>query len=471
MAGATDTRDWRYPRCVVESAAASATSATGWRRLAGSAERVALAVVAAMLTVGATIVAIVLAAKRPLSVDEADIVAAVDDGFRSSLGAALEQEPGQTVYRALMHPLAAAGAPECALRAPSIVAVLAAAALVLHVGRLLGGRRAGIVAATLLVLGATAAGIAFHARPHALAVLGVALTTALCTEALPRRSIVLWVSWAVVAAPLPLLHPACGAAVVAQLAAVAIGRHGLSRVALPAAATVGMVAGLLVAAAAVERSGATASGDESTGAFATAVAHAGAWSPVALAAAVAGVVVLARRGDRWQATLLAGLAAGPLLALGVAALAFPVHPAAAGAIALPGVALAAGCGIAAIGDRRYAAGATAAALAAPVAALVVVSATGPPADWRRAARFVESRRGAAETVVVLPPRAAPAYSHYAPDARLAAIGRGDGVWVVLRTPWAGAVDAARDVVTTPRYALLAEQSFGDDLVVQHWVRP
>ena len=64
-----------------------------------------------------------------------------------------------------------------------------------------------------------------------------------------------------------------------------------------------------------------------------------------------------------------------------------------------------------------------------------------------------------------------AFRHYAPDAPFAAVGRGDGVWVAVRSTPGGAVIAGRRVVATPRYALLEQRSFGDGLVVEHWVRP
>ncbi len=452
---------------MVESAAASPSL---WARIVAAAGRHGEELAAGVLVATAAVVGIVLA-RRPLSVDEAEIVAALDGGFRSSLEGALEHQPGQVVYRALLHPLAAADAPEWALRMPSLAATLVAAALALWTGRMLAGRFTGVVAAVLVGLGAAASGVAFVARPHALAVLAVALSTALFVAGMTRRAAVPWVAWALVTAPLPLVHPVCAAAVAAQLGALALGRHGLPRVAAPAAAAAGVVATLLLAAAAVERSGAPGPGDESGRAFAVAVATAWAWSPVALAAAAYGVVVLLRRGERWQAALLAGLAAAPLLALAVAALAFPVHPRSAVVVALPGIALAAGTGIAAIDDRRFAAVAAAAAVLAPAVALAVEATGAAPADWRSAARFVDERSGPGETVVVLPARARAAYTTYGSPERVTGVGRGDGVWVVVRTPWANAVESARDVVPTPRYALLTERTFGDELVVQHWVRP
>jgi hypothetical protein len=111
------------------------------------------------------------------------------------------------------------------------------------------------------------------------------------------------------------------------------------------------------------------------------------------------------------------------------------------------------------------------AAAASLAIGVAGAAHGPAADWPRAANWIGEHAAERETVVVVPPRARAAYLRYADGTRLHAAGRGEGVWVVLRTPTDEAIATARTVVATPRYALLEEHSFGNDLVVEHWVRP
>jgi len=92
-------------------------------------------------------------------------------------------------------------------------------------------------------------------------------------------------------------------------------------------------------------------------------------------------------------------------------------------------------------------------------------------DWQAAAAFVSARAAADETVVVVPERARPALAYYDPDARLMLEAHGNGAWVVIAGGADQALRAARTVVTTPRYALLDQRAFGDELVVQHWVRP
>ncbi|HJU46610.1 MAG TPA: hypothetical protein VJ689_00645, partial [Gaiellaceae bacterium] len=91
--------------------------------------------------------------------------------------------------------------------------------------------------------------------------------------------------------------------------------------------------------------------------------------------------------------------------------------------------------------------------------------------WRGAARFLEVEAAPDETVVALPDRAQAPLAYYAPDARVMLHARGDGAWILVAGDPEDALATARAVVDTPRYALLAQRSFGDDLVAQHWVRP
>ncbi len=454
---------------MAEDVAAATSLPSQPTRASLTGHRVALA--AAVAVVPAVAVAVALAARRPLSVDEAAVVAAVGGDLRESLGTALESEPGQTALRAFLSPLVAADAPDWALRLPSLAAALAAGALVLQAGSVIASRLAGVVAGTLLTLSVIASEAAFETSPHAVGVLAAALSTSLFVSAMTWRRAPLWVAWALVAALAPLAHPACAGVVVAQVLALAVAGRTLPRVAMVVAPVAAVVAGLFAAAAAVERSAADGPGDESAEALAVGAARAIGWSAVALALAVLGVVALVRSGSRWQATLLVGLVAGPLLAIALGAALLPVHVAAAAVIAAPGVALAAGVGVSTIGDTRVAAAACALAAAASLAAIAVSATRASDADWREASRWVEQQRGARETVVVVPPRAREAFRHYAPDAPFAAVGRGDGVWVAVRSTPGGAVIAGRRVVATPRYALLEQRSFGDGLVVEHWVRP
>ena len=200
------------------------------------------------------------------------------------------------------------------------------------------------------------------------------------------------------------------------------------------------------------------------------------WSPVVVALAVWGVIVLVRqshasRTGLWQPVLVAGLALMPLLSVLVAGVALPVFPRTALTVAAGGVALAAGVGLVSIPDRglRLASGAAVAVVA--IAALATAAAEGPKEDWRAAARDVRAKTTARDTVVLLPERSAAALAYYAPDVRTSRVGRGQGVTVVVVGAPDLAVARARPVVSPPRYALLSQQEAGSALVVQRWVRP
>jgi len=148
-----------------------------------------------------------------------------------------------------------------------------------------------------------------------------------------------------------------------------------------------------------------------------------------------------------------------------------VIPATALVVGIPGVVLAAGVGVAALPERRFQWLAGGAAAVAAVVGLVAWYAPAPTQDWRAAARFLEAEVGTSETVVVLPDRAGAALSYYSPAASLVSQARGEGAWVLVADSADNALARARTAVDTPRYALLAKRTFGDRLVVQHWVRP
>jgi hypothetical protein len=74
-------------------------------------------------------------------------------------------------------------------------------------------------------------------------------------------------------------------------------------------------------------------------------------------------------------------------------------------------------------------------------------------------------------VVVLPQRARPVFSYYAPDLRLSDVGRGEAVLVIIAGDPARATASGREVVARPRYALLSEEPAGARLVVERWIRP
>jgi mannosyltransferase len=415
----------------------------------------------------------VVAAGRPLSTDEAAAVQAASEPLGEALEQALSHDPGQVADRALLHAAAAVDRSEPWLRAPSFLAVLAALALVSWLAWMLAGRRAGVAAGAIFGIGAGAAEVSQLARPYAPALAAVALSSCLFVRALRGGGIVAWTLYALVSALLPLVHPGAATALLAHGAALVVARSSLRRLALPLLAVLGLVAGLLVVASAVDRHDASGDGDASLETLAIGLGRAVGWSPVVVALGVFGVVALAR-GRRaestWQATLVGGLAAAPLIALLVVGVGLPVFPRYALVLCAPGVAVAAGIGLDALADRTLVPLVAGGVAVVALAAIVATASTPMAEDWRSAARLVRETRGVRETVVVLPPRARAALAYYAPFVRVHDAARGDGAWLVVATA-ADPRSLARTAVTTPRYALLDERQFGDDLVVQHWVRP
>jgi mannosyltransferase len=441
--------------------AALASRASGLAALAGPLVALALGAV--------------LLGRRPLTVDEAASVAAATGRFGDVVGDALERDPAQAGYLALLHPIVQLDAGERWVRAPSVVAAAVAALLVYVIGKAIAGRLAGLAASVLLAVAGSVVAVSQQARPYTLAIAAVCLSTALFVLALRRGHAAWWALYAAASALLPLTHPAASAAVVAQIAALALvtPRPAL-RAPVVALGFVVLENALLLAAFALDRREApdvplTAAG------LAEGLARAAGWSPVVLALAAWGLVALATRrladAGPWVAVLYAGLALLPLAGLLVAALALPVLPETALVLGAPGFALAAGAGLAALPGRWLQLAAGAAAVAAGLAGAVAWYAADPPQDWRAAARAVDAERAPGETTVVLPDRARAAFAHYAPDVRLSTRARGDGAWVLVGGDPGSALRAGRAVVDTPRYALLAQRGFGDELVAQHWVRP
>jgi mannosyltransferase len=416
-----------------------------------------------------------LLARRPLTVDEADAVAAATGPFGDVVEHALEHDPARVGYLALLQPVVQIDDGERWVRAPSVLAAALASLLVYFVGKALAGRVAGVAASLALATAGSVVAVSQQARPYTLAILAVTLSTALFVLALRREHPALWALYAVGSAFLPFTHPAASAAVLAQALALAlvVPRPSL-RFAGPALGFVALENALLLTAFGLDRSDAPDT-PLALGGIGEGLARACGWNPVVAGLAVWGVVALALRrapgGEPWGAALTAGLALLPLFGLLLASLVISVLPETALVVGAPGVALAAGAGIAALPQHwmRWAAGGAAAG--AMLVGVIAWYATPSKQDWRTAAAFVDTEAAPHETVVVLPDRARAALAYYAPEVRLMLTARGDGAWVVIAGDPDRALRAARTVVATPRYALLDQRTFGEELVVQHWVRP
>ena len=345
-------------------------------------------------------------------------------------------------------------------------------------GRTLFGPTAGAVAAFALAVLAGVVALAQQARPYTLAIAAVLLATLVLALALERSS-AWWLAYVPACALLAFTHPIALAVLPAHAVAAALGLRGRRPALLRAGAAVALgaaaAAPLGLAAVADRADALDGSGGLRAQELATGLLRAGGWNAALIALAALGLgVLLAGRAEQpaWRAALVAGLVAGPLVAVLASAAFLPVYPERALVACAPGIALAAGAGAAWLPHRVAASAAVAAVVLLAVPALVLWYVRPATEDWRSALAAVESRREPGETVLVVPERARAPAAYYAPSLRIVERARGEGAWVlVLGGSDRLAIRAARRRVRTPRYALLAQERYGSRLVLLHWVRP
>jgi mannosyltransferase len=415
---------------------------------------------------------------RSLTTAEAASITQASGSLGALLSRIVDDDPGQTGQLLVLRLAATVGADERAARAPSAITVALAAGLLVVLGTMLVGRVGGVVAGVALALNVGVIDASREARPYALGLLGIVVATLLFVVALDRGGRWRWGLYAAVAATLPLTHPLAASVLLAHGAALIARRDRDDLRHAGIALVVGTcAAGLLLVWMAADRLDATdGDGQLDLERLGRGLAPAIGWNPVILAAAIAGIVVLFKARDAasgtWLGVLVVSLIAAPIAATLLAAVALPVFT---GALVLcaPGVALAAGAAVPLLSSDHE-------RLRAGIAVLVVASAvtiavrltSAPPENWRGLAAAVKRESRAQETVVVVPERSRDAFAYYAPSIPVIRFARGDGAWlaVVAGTP-AGAITAARPFVHTPTYALLRQSRYGDELWLQHWVRP
>jgi mannosyltransferase len=427
----------------------------------------------------ALIAGLVLLGRKSLWTDEAVAVRSAHRPIDELVRHIADHDPGAAGYLLLLHPIVHLEDAEWAVRLPSVVGATLAALCMFQLGSRLFGRLAGVGASIALATGGGVVAVSQQARPFALAVLAVTLSTLMLVLAVDRGR-AWWALYAASLVLLPLVHPLALSVLAAHGAALAF--HPLRRTLIRPAGLAIVCALALVAvplaAAAHDRLGDVHAGSRlDPGELALGLGRAAGWNPLLVALAAWGVVAVAigraPSAARWKAVLVGGLIIAPAVALVGAGVAMPVFADWSLVMGAPGLALGAGVGLAALAEERSR---QVIGLAALAAALVGVAAwlAGPSIeDWRSAAAVMRSDPGATETVIVLPPRSADAFAHYRPDTRLAGVARGAGAWIFIAedTGTRSTISAARRVVTTPRYALLSEKRFGSRLVLQHWVRP
>jgi mannosyltransferase len=426
----------------------------------------------------ALVAGLTLLSRKSLWTDEAVAVRSAHRPIEELVRHIADHAPGSSGYLLLLHPVVHVEDAEWAVRLPSVVAAALAALCMFQVGSSLFGRLAGLGGSLALATSAGVVAVSQQARPYALAVLAVTLSTLLLIVAIDKGR-AWWALYAVSVALLPLAHPIALSVLAAQGAALAF--HPLRRTLIrPAGVAIGgalLLVAVPLAAAAHDRLGdAHLGGRLDPTDVGIGLGRAAGWNPLLVALAAWGVVAVATgrapSAACWKAVLVGGLIVAPAVALVGAGVAMPVFADWALVVGAPGLALGAGVGLAAIADERVQRVTGLAVLAAALVGVAVWLAGPSIEDWRGAAAAMRTDRSAAETVVVLPSRSTDAFAYYRPYTRLAGVARGAGAWIFI-ADGAGpsTIAAARRVVTTPRYALLSETRFGSKLVLQHWVRP
>jgi len=429
------------------------------------------------VAVGSLAVGTIGLGSRSITTAEAASIARADGPLGDVLTTITNSAPGEAGTLLVLRLALAIGNDELAVRAPSAIAVALAAGLLVVLGTILLGRVGGLVAGIALVANAGVVEASREARPHALGILGIVFATLLLVIALERGGGWRWVPYALAAAALPLFHP-LAASVLAAHGAALIARRDRADL---RAAGISLVAGTAVAVSlliwmAADRFDAAAS-DANISSLGHGAAMAVGWSPVLAVAAVAGIAFLFRAThllapEPWIGVLVVGLITAPIAVTVLAAVALPVR---SGALVLwaPGLALAVGATALLLSPTRGLVAAGLAVLLMYSAATIAVRARQPvDEDWRALAAAVKRVRGPKETVVVLPEGSSAAFAYYAPYVPTIRFARGDGAWIAVRANTAAAaIEASRPYASTPRYALLRQFRYGEDLRLQHWVRP
>ncbi len=429
-------------------------------------------------TAVALLFGVLLLGRKSLWTDEAIAVQNAHRPFRDLVDFVGNHDPAGAGYLVLLHPIVRLDDAEWAIRLPSVLAAALSALVMFQLAASLFDRLSGVLASLALATGAGAFAASQQARPLPFALLAITLTTLCFVRALDLEG-GWWVVYVVSSVLIPLTHPIAVSVLAAQAGALALhpARRALARsgcVALACAAAVSIVP--LVAAAA-DRLGDRHDGSQiDLHDLGKGLAHAAGWSPLLAVLGVGGIVAVSTGrtpgSAPWKAGLVGGMIVAPFVVVVAAGIAMPVFATRALLAGTPGLALGTAAALVAITDRR-ARLATAVGLFTLAAAGILVWLAGPAIeDWRAATTSVLHERSANETVLVLPTRSAAAVGYYAPSLALSGQARGAGAWVFVASASSSkAIAAARRVVKTPRYALLSQERYGSDLLVQHWIRP
>jgi mannosyltransferase len=406
-----------------------------------------------------------------------------DESFtaRAVEGSALDLFDGyHGLYYSIAKPWAFAfGTSEAALRFPSVVGAMLAAALLVVLGRKLFDRWVALVAGLVLATSPFVVEWSQQARGYTL-MLALSLgATLLLLRALDRSTRGAWAVYGLAFAALVVWHPVAGL-LLAPAHAVLLSQRR-ERV-LPH----GLLAGAIVLAIGVPWAAQIAirsTGDgvamdwlkfPSAEVAARAVLDVSGVAGLGLLLALGGLWALVRDREREVAAWLGTWALAPFALALVVSLVRPVYLDRYLIVATPAFALLVGVAVMSLPRRLRVAAGTAAVVATCVG-LVLWYSEGTDGNWRGenwrdAVGTVLERRGEAEAVVVVPWAAHAAAEYY--GARPVDVSRADAIWVLVwsETKPRDIEDAERRALGFGEHRRVEKLQFGRRLSAQLWVR-
>jgi hypothetical protein len=412
--------------------------------------------------------------RRSLTLDETEHIAEAHHAW-GELVPFHDATASGSPYHLLLKAWLQVGTSEWVTRLPSVAAIALSAMVVYAVGARLVDRVAGAVAGLLFVAGSLVVDSSQLAGPLPLALLVLLVATWLLAVALETGSVAAWTGYAVTAPFSVWSHASCAAFVVAHGVTV-VSRAGFwSR-------RTGMVALLVVFAALApivdSLDGARHRIDPlpqpDLGDVGDALHDASGRNITLLALAGVGVAAyLLRRVPRaepWRVTLLTSWAVAPLLASLVLSVASPSLDPRYLLVSAPALALLGAAAVRASPWRGAAVTALAATLVLAGYRTVELERK-TEENWRDATRYALATKDPVDRIVVAPARAITAFAYYAGPDRGSTTAGGTTVFVLVRaSDQEGALDAARDAVRVPAYALRDVRRFGRHVFVQRWER-
>ncbi len=372
-----------------------------------------------------------------------------------------------------------AGTSEWALRFPSVVAAMIAAALVVMLGRKLFDRWVGLVAGLLLATNPFVVQWSQQARGYTFLLALATLATLLLLRALESGTRREWALYGLAFAAVIVWHPVGGLLLVAPHAVLAYQRrdrilpHGLLAAVLVCALGVPWAAQIAMRSTGegVAMDWLTAPSLEvATQAF---LDVSGATGLGALLAGLGLWVLHRRTGVRDEGVWLATWASAPFVLALLVTTVRPIFLDRYLMVAAPAFALLAGVAVMGVGRRLR---------VVLLVATVALTAVGLSQwystsdgnwrgeDWRNAVRSVLERRAEADAVVVAPWSSAPAARYY--GAEVVDVSTADSIWVITWSETGDDITAAeRRALGFGDHARTEKLQFGWRVSAQLWQRP